>query len=140
MKENPQSRDQKIILPKPELRQAVVVFSNQIGLPWLRFLPRGFRHCFVAIEADCGWIVFDPLSNVMNANSLAAISTEDLANWYRSQGYRAVISYRRDPLMKPAPWALFTCVEAVKRLLGIQSRWVITPRQLCKFLIREKNP
>ncbi|MBT4890053.1 MAG: hypothetical protein HON65_10925 [Rhodospirillales bacterium] len=128
-------------MPERPVKQcAVVVFTNQTALPWLRLLSCGFRHCFVAVEADCGWIVFDPLSNVLKTNSLAAISSQELANWYRANGYRVMISYVRDPLMRPAPWALFTCVEAVKRLLGIHSRWVVTPWQLWKFLNNENNP
>ena len=123
-----------------ENRQAIVVFGNQNSLPWLRLLAPGFRHCFVVIEAQCGWIVLDPLSNIMTANSLAAISSSELRGWYESHGYRSLNVSIRPPRMKPAPWALFTCVEAVKRVLGIYSRRVHTPLQLYNYLINEKNP
>ena len=37
-----------------------------------------------------------------------------------------------------APWGPFTCVEAVKRVLGVRARFILTPWRLYKFL-REQN-
>lgn len=36
-------------------------------------------------------------------------------------------------------FALFTCVEAVKRALNIRKWWIITPHQLYKYLTKEKT-
>ncbi len=126
--------------PEPVLRRAVVVFSDRNDLPWLGLLARGFRHCFIAVQADCGWIVLDPLSNMMTVNSLSDISCDDLAAWYNAEGYNTVKTSLCLPPLQPAPWGLFTCVEAVKRVLGISSRRVITPRSLWSFLVKENNP
>jgi hypothetical protein len=40
---------------------------------------------------------------------------------------------RRD-ITKAAPFMLFTCVEAVKRVLGIHRRGIVTPWQLYQHL------
>ena len=40
---------------------------------------------------------------------------------------------KRD-ITKPAPFMLFTCVEAVKRVLGIHRRGIVTPWQLYRHL------
>jgi hypothetical protein len=121
-------------------RQAVVVFSDRNDLPWLGLLARGYRHCFIAVQAECGWIVLDPLSNVMQLNCLSAISTGELSQWYHARGYTVVVTSIGLPLAKPAPWALFSCVEAVKRVLAINARRIITPHDLWKYLIKENNP
>ncbi len=121
-------------------RKAVVVFSNQNAIPWLGFLSKGFRHCFIVVETGAGWAVIDPLSNIMKVDNLSDLPAHDLVDWYRSRGYRVLVATVLAPKMQVAPWALFTCVEVVKRILGIQARWVLTPKQLWNFLLNENNP
>lgn len=113
---------------------AVVAFTNAAGLPWLRLLRPGFRHCFAAINDGRHWLVIDPLSSVLEL-SVAAVGAEvDLAALLTGQGLTVVTAPVRRGLTKPAPWAPFTCVETVKRALGLHHRWVITPWQLYRRL------
>ena len=37
--------------------------------------------------------------------------------------------------LRSAPLGVFSCVETVKRLLGLRTRWVFTPWQLHRFLV-----
>jgi len=40
---------------------------------------------------------------------------------------------------KQAPWMPFSCVEAVKRVLGIHKSFILTPWQLYRFLRKEQT-
>ncbi|PHS79180.1 MAG: hypothetical protein COB59_03290 [Rhodospirillaceae bacterium] len=53
------------------------------------------------------------------------------------QGYCVVETYVRPLTANSLPWRPFTCVEAVKRSLGLQKRGLFTPYALYKFLLNE---
>jgi hypothetical protein len=38
-----------------------------------------------------------------------------------------------------APISFFTCVEGAKRILGVHNIMIVTPWQLYKLLVKEKN-
>ncbi|KAF0112782.1 MAG: hypothetical protein FD149_2342, partial [Rhodospirillaceae bacterium] len=63
----------------------------------------------------------------------------DLAVLYRNQGLTVVETVLFVPPLRLAPWAPFTCVEAVKRILGIHVRAIITPWQLYKVLSGQRK-
>ncbi len=117
---------------------ALVVFSGGASLRWLRILRRGFRHCFVAVlSGDC-WIFCDPLSHRTDLAAVAGLGVDDLADWYRSLGLTVVVTRTRPTALRLAPIRPFTCVEAVKRVLGIRAPRVFTPWQLFCWL--NENP
>lgn len=118
---------------RPSAR-ALVVFSDQTALWWLHFLKRGFRHCFVAVPVAGYWVVCDPLSHRTDLSLIDRTGTVDLARWYRQQGLTVIETPLLDPPKKPAPWRPMTCVEAVKRVLGLRAPAVFTPWQLYRFL------
>ena len=118
---------------------ALVVFSGQADLKWLRMLKPGFRHCFVVIENHGRWILYNPLSHRTEITVLESATGTELMKGYRGQGLRVVPWLFRPVRKKPAPWGLYTCVEAIKRILGIHAPWIITPWNLYKFLINKKN-
>jgi len=118
---------------------AIVVFGDQVGLFWLRILEPGFRHCFVLLELDNGWVMLDPLAHWMHVAILPPVPSGELAAWYRGHGYRAVVVCPDQPPRRSAPWAPFTCVETVKRALGIHRFGIWTPRQLWRFLVVGKK-
>ncbi|CAK0760646.1 conserved hypothetical protein [uncultured Gammaproteobacteria bacterium] len=115
---------------------AVVAFTGEADLPWLRLLRPGFRHCFVAVNDGRHWLVIDPLSSGMEVRVAAVGADFDLGTWLTAQGLTVVIAAVRRGLTQPAPWAPFTCVEAVKRVLGLHHRFLITPWQLYRHLVR----
>ncbi len=112
---------------------AVVVFSPAAPLWWLRLLRPGFRHCFVAVRGDSGWLLLDPLSHRIALGLLPA-ATDPVAH-YRALGHIALTVPVTVPPRRPAPFAPFTCVEAVKRVLGMHDRSVLTPWQLYRRLL-----
>ncbi len=118
-------------------RRAVVAFSGQTQLWWLRLLRPGFRHCLVAVEDAAGWIVIDPLSHRTEIAVLPPSPGFDPAAWFRAGGLAVVETRIRDVPRQPAPWRPYSCVEAVKRVVGVPDGRILTPWQLFRFFQRE---
>ena len=113
---------------------ALVVFVGEAGLKWLKLLRPGFRHCFVLVYRQGCWVIYDPLSHRTNLAVISGPTMEQLAGWYKENGLRVIqTTVRRAPL-RSAPLRPFTCVEAVKRVLGIRAPWISTPWQLYRYL------
>jgi hypothetical protein len=119
-------------------RPAVVVFCGDASILWLRWLRPGFRHCFVAVQQSEFWIVCDSLAHRTDLTVLREQNPNDLAEWYKNTGLIAVQTTTRQAPLRLAPLRLFTCVESVKRVLGIHAPWVFTPWQLYRLLTEKK--
>ncbi len=120
----------------PILR-ALVVFSDRADLRWLRLLRPGFRHCFVLLDLGGTWVCVNPLAHRTSVELWNLDAATDLPTWLRAQeGLIVVETVVRQPPRRPSPVGLFSCVEAVKRILGLQKRWVLTPGQLYDHLTR----
>lgn len=116
-------------------QQAWVVFSGQTEISWLRFLKPGFRHCYVLLNDGERWMSLDPLSHVTEVSVHHHVPVDfDLPTWLMERGNRVVRAPMMRDIKKPAPFMLFTCVEAVKRVLGIHQRSIFTPWQLYRHL------
>ena len=111
------------------VKKAWVVFSGQTDLPWLKILKPGFRHCYVILHDGRHWITVDPLSNYMDINIHHFPRDFDFPLWMQSRGH-LMISADIEHKDRQAPWMMFTCVEAVKRVIGLHNRMIITPWQL----------
>ncbi len=115
-------------------QNAWVVFSGQTDLSWLKIFKPGFRHCFVLLNDGSRWVSFDPLSNHTEISVHHHVPPEfDLPYWMEGRGY-SVVETSIERHKKPAPFMPFTCVEAVKRVLGLHKRFIFTPWQLYRFL------
>ena len=108
---------------------AIVVFGSS-SLRYLQVLKTGYQHCSV-ITQDYGlWHMMDPLSNGTHITVLGEARPEEIVQSFRDDGYDAIAVQRASPKYKEMPWSPYTCVEAVKRVLGMHNRWVVTPWQL----------
>ena len=124
-------------------RRAVVVFDGAaFSLPY-RLLRPGFRHCWIVLDEARGWTVLEARAGGLDIRALAG-SDFDIAAFYRRQGYivsEACVTRRGEGDEKSALWhfgfPLITCVEVVKRVLGVHPLFIITPWQLYRYL--EKN-
>ncbi|MFO1129306.1 MAG: hypothetical protein U1E66_12840 [Rhodospirillales bacterium] len=116
---------------------AIVVFDDNTDLKWLRPLHAGFRHCFVAVRHGNHWIICNPFSHYTDLSVVHGSSVGELAEWYRRHGLRVVETVAAMPPPRCAPLRPFTCVEAVKRALGLRAPWIFTPRQLYRHLVRQ---
>lgn len=118
-----------------EYQKAWVVFSGQTEISWLKFLKPGFRHCYVLINDGERWMSLDPLSHVTEVSVHHHVPADfDLPAWLEMRGNRVVKAPMNRDVTKPAPFMIFTCVEAVKRVLGIHRRGIVTPWQLYRHL------
>lgn len=121
---------------------AVVVFSDACEIMALRGLRRGFRHCFAVLRRGGAWVVVDPLAHrlaVDLAPASLARDAEMVAALYRARGLTALVVPVAEPPRRLAPLRPFTCVEAVKRLIGRRAPWVFTPAQLHAHLLGERQ-
>lgn len=118
-----------------ENAQCWVVFSAQADMPWLKVLKPGFRHCSVLVNDGNNWLTIDPLSNYMDVTVHHVPPEFDLPLWMEDRGH-VVVKAKMEKPETPAPWGVFTCVEAVKRVLGLHKRSIITPWQLYRYLER----
>lgn len=114
---------------------ALVVFTGMTGIRWLKPLRAGFRHCFVVVFQGDTAIVCDPLSNQMLLGSVRPATPLVVTDWYRERGFTVVATRitevpRCGALLRP-----LTCVEIVKRVLGIRAPFVLTPWQLYRHLL-----
>ncbi|MGN0929529.1 MAG: hypothetical protein ACI4N3_02720 [Alphaproteobacteria bacterium] len=112
-----------------------VVFSPVTTLWYLKFLHVGFKHCFLILEDNGYFFIVDPLSSkieLMSFHILGDRLIKELEN-YDMKVVKTSINENVSPSWK---FGIFTCVEVVKRILGISSVRVITPYQLYKYLLK----
>ena len=111
--------------------RAVVVFGEETTLAWLRLLKPGFRHCCAYLRLPEGWIGVDPLSHYLVLRAFPDWPREaDLAGHLRRTGQCALTVPVVAPPRRLAPPLPFSCVEVVKRLIGLQSWTIRTPWEL----------
>jgi len=132
------------LLPPPDPANAALpalaVFSGETEFWWLKGLKPGFRHCFLVLEIDGVWVVFDPLSHQTRFGLFPAGDAATLAAGYEASGCTVAPCLARPAPPKRAPLLPHTCVEAVKRVLGLHARGVLTPWQLYKKLKQDFFP
>ena len=122
------------------IQSAWAVFSGKTDIRWLRVLKPGYRHCFAILNDGQRWMVVDPAASYMDIQIYHHISAEfDLPRWLSGHGYHVVPATIDKEHKKAAPCMFFTCVEAIKRVLGVHKRFILTPWQLYKFLEQEKQ-
>jgi hypothetical protein len=117
-----------------ESLQALAIFHGEGAGFWPRVLGRrGFRHCFVALNDGRAWIELDPRGDGLRVSAEVAAAV-DLAAHYRALGYAVVVTQPAAATQRyRLPW-VFTCVETVKRVLGLLGWWLWTPYQLYRHL------
>lgn len=117
--------------------KAWVVFSGKADVLWLRVLKPGFRHCYLLMNDGKKWISVDPMLNHMDVTIHHHISPEfDLPSWAESQGQTVIQAPVNRKRMRPAPFSVLSCVEVVKRILGIHIQSILTPWQLYQYLMK----
>ncbi len=116
--------------------RAVVVFSGQSDLFHLKLLKPGFRHCCVLVEAGKYWVFYNPTSRLTEIAIFESLSIDGIVSWFLNDGHIVVSCRLADAPKKLAPARIFTCVEAVKRIMGIHAPWALTPWQLFNFLTK----
>ncbi|MDR1476625.1 MAG: hypothetical protein LBI17_00675 [Rickettsiales bacterium] len=119
---------------RPAWSGAYAVFSPHADMPWLRVLRPGFRHCFVLLADGNRVVSIEPLASRIEIASIdAPLGVGPLLDSLEADGMRVVparLTYT------DAGWrfGVFTCVEVVKRVLGIRAPLALTPYRLYRHL------
>lgn len=113
--------------------KAIVFFQRDTDAWFLRGLKRGYRHCFIALPQpnSTNWVILEPL---LHKTAVQFVTGEYIQRLILHRDMREVVI---DEIRKPRKRVSImppTCVDFVKRALGIQAWWVITPHQLYKYL------
>lgn len=117
-----------------------VVFTGKTDIVWLHFLKPGFRHCYALLNDGKKWMSIDPLSSYTDIQIYHHIAPSfDLPSWLSNQGHKVIQSRISKSKIKSMPPMIFTCVEAVKRILGVRNFKILTPWQLYKYLKNERK-
>lgn len=116
--------------------RAIVVFEDRAAAPSLKWLRPGFRHCFCLVRRPSGWIVCDPLKSSTCLEVVSCYEERELVAHYRTMNMRALVGscfsvQQKFPVLRP-----LTCVEIVKRVIGLHAPTVWTPHQLYRALRR----
>mgnify|MGYP000241738287 CR=1 FL=1 len=121
-------------------QDAWVVFSGDTDIHWLKILKPGFRHCFILLNDGLKWMSIDPLSPYTDIQIYHHIEASfSLPEWLKDHGYLVSHTSINRKVNKAAPWMFCTCVESIKRILGIHNRFIFTPWQLYRHLNYNKN-
>lgn len=132
-----------MILGKPYngARIAIIGFTDAERPWWLRFFPKGFRHCFALISDAGRWVVVNPMSHWTDIAVLPEAAdnarVEDIVRALADKNIAARVCAVAEPARRTLPPTPFTCVEVVKRIVGLRAPWVLTPAALARFI--EKN-
>lgn len=114
--------------------RAIFIFSGESDLKFLKLLKPGFRHCCLMIEANQYWIFYNPMSHVTTMRIYSGLSLDEIVSWFHRCGHTVVCCRVSVPRNFDVSVRPYTCVEAVKRLLGMTAPRVVTPWQLFRSL------
>lgn len=119
----------------------VVFFGKARGIPWWARLFRmrpDFLHCGIIVRTKIAWVYVDPRAHVTIVDWADRYETDAWTICERlvceHRWTAAICMFIRKPaeeFRSPLP---YTCVEAVKRILGFRFGFVFTPYQLFRFL------
>jgi len=121
----------------PHRRVALVAFTDQGEVWWLRALAPGFRHCFAVVRDPAGeWLACDWVKGRLVFRVYGPQTVDDIVARLVAKGFRVaevpVGGARRAGLFRP-----ISCVEIVKQAVGIVGWRPITPFGLWRHLARQ---
>jgi hypothetical protein len=112
----------------------IIGFQAHIRTGSLKWLKKGYRHCFAYQQVDDGWVLCDPIRDSLLLRSAPAVPTRALLSAVAAieasaVAFRCVGHGKRMPWLRP-----ITCVEVCNRVAGRRCGWLITPYQLFRHL------
>jgi len=115
---------------------ALVVFTDQCDVWWLRALRPGFRHCFAVVRDPAGeWLACDWLKGRLVFRVYGPQRPEELISRLTERGYR-VAEVRADQRGRGGMLRALSCVEVTKQAIGLGGLRPLTPYGLWRHLAR----
>ena len=110
--------------------KALAIFKDK-SEPFI-LLKRGFQHCLVAVEIRKDEVVvIDPAAGGLHLWA-SGCQLVDVAAYYRGEGCTVVETEASTGGSRYS--TRWTCVEVVKRVLGVRGFFILTPYQLYRRL------
>ena len=129
----------KTSVPKSDWKKVMVSFGGDSELWWLRFLKKGFKHCFVVLSNDKNCVIVDPICCRTEICVFPFVEPEKIKKFFEANHYTVVETFLRHPDIRKFSFGIFSCVEVAKRVLGIHDKTIQTPYKLYRFLKNEQN-
>ena len=115
--------------------QAYVVYEDKANeMWWQRFLKKGYQHSFLVIFDGYFWIKMELTIGFMDIHVLPFYNNDTIEDVMRGRDftYQYVQAWRKTRYRSIlAPWS---CVEAIKAVIGVRAMHVLTPYQLYKYI------
>lgn len=115
------------------------VFSDETDLRILKPLKRGFRHCFILMHQDARWLLVDPRSNKTDVMLLPHPAHFNMPRYFLDKGMTVLKTTPYPEKRKIAPLLPISCVETVKRLIGLHHWLILTPYHLYRHLLEKQQ-
>lgn len=118
----------------------IVFTKSNLRHMFTRWLDPEFQHCYAVKKSEGGqfWIIIDPKRGFTDVD----LKTVDEFPTIRALlGWQPVILRIKHRVSNQLRWRVWhlNCVEFVKTLLGVNSFWIWTPRQLYDHLTGGRN-
>lgn len=125
-----------MFLIEPRIRRRwFVVFEDPIEPRWFnRFLKKGFGHCYAMARSEEYWLIINPTLELIEFE-LRSVGSFKTAHEYAGEHAVVVeIDVSLRPNVSSCSIGLMTCVDVVKRIIGLRGMGVYTPYQLYRRL------
>lgn len=118
-----------------ELADNFVVFSPS-SLRVLKWsLPEPFQHCFIVRnDFDKVWTVIEDTPSRLEVHNFL-VEDHPTPVSFAKPGSICIPAKRKEAKLYRGGPALFTCVEVCKAYLGIRAPFIVTPKQLYRYLL-----
>jgi hypothetical protein len=104
---------------------------------YMKLFKKDYRHVSVVIPIGEQYLYINVRHSDMSYIVLDAERIERMHD--RAVGHVTIMQVDVNPKIKFRGPMLFTCVELVKRVLGVHNAWVFTPYQLYKYFVKQKR-
>ena len=116
-------------------KRLYLVYEDKEPHWWSYFFKSGYKHVSAVIFDGLFWIKMDFTLGYTDIDVLCYDWHDTIKDVTRDQDMitQYVEAWRKPRYRVRSIFAPWTCVEAMKSLLGIRAWWVITPYQLYKY-------
>lgn len=116
----------------------VVFCKGGHDLWWKRWLKEGFGHVYIVQRSLGGefWIIADPMLSHLDLRLEMVVDYPHIRILVGPWAVVLPVKAKIDGSHQRVGFALISCVEIAKAVLGIKKWWIVTPWQLYKHLTR----
>jgi len=121
-------------------REWWIVFEHFSTRKWYnKYLKKGFAHCYALGLCEDTWVIVNPTDAVLDIE-LRPVADYPTARAYVGE-YAKIIRVEVSLPSEHSSWSfgVMSCVDVMKKLIGLKAWWIVTPWQLYKELSDEQR-